>query len=215
MSSTIVAPSILSADFAHLQDDITKIEKAGADWIHCDIMDGHFVPNISYGPMIVKQVSKMTALPLDVHLMITDPIRYVEEFAKAGAEYITVHANACEDLEATIDKIHSLGCKVGVAVNPDFDIELFTPFIEKIELTLIMSVFAGFGGQKFIPDVMRKVETLKTIRDEKALDFLIEVDGGVNGETAKICKNAGADVLVAGSYLFGSENYEERVKSLR
>ncbi len=215
MSKTIIAPSILSADFGALKADIELIEKAGCEWIHCDIMDGHFVPNISYGPMIVDQVGKMSDLPLDVHLMITEPSRYLEQFAKAGAAYITVHADACENLEETIDKIKELGCKVGVAVNPDKDIDLFMDLLPKIDLVLIMSVFAGFGGQSFIEDVMAKVTTVSEKIKELGLETLIQVDGGVNGETAKVCRDAGADVLVAGSYVFGGEDYKQRIDSLR
>ncbi len=215
MSKTIIAPSILSADFGALKADIELIAKAGCEWIHCDIMDGHFVPNISYGPMIVDQVGKMSDLPLDVHLMITEPSRYLEQFAKAGAAYITVHADACENLEETIDKIKELGCKVGVAVNPDKDIDLFMNLLPKIDLVLIMSVFAGFGGQSFIEDVMAKVTTVSEKIKELGLETLIQVDGGVNGETAKVCRDAGADVLVAGSYVFGGEDYKQRIDSLR
>ncbi len=215
MSKIIVAPSILSADFGALKEDILRVEAAGADWIHCDIMDGHFVPNISYGPMIVKQVNQMTDLPLDVHLMITEPMRYLEQFAEAGADIITVHADACEDLEAALDKIHNLGCKAGVAVNPDKDISLFLPLLEKIDMVLIMSVYAGFGGQSFISDVMSKVSEVAQLVKEKSLNIDIQVDGGVNSETAAVCREAGANSLVAGSYVFGGEDYRERIESLR
>jgi len=215
MSATIISPSILSADFAILREDIARVEHAGADWIHCDIMDGHFVPNISYGPMIVEQVNRMTDLPLDVHLMITEPMRYLEQFAKAGSDIITVHADACADLEATIDKIHELGCKAGVAVNPDKPVELFMHLLPKIELVLIMSVYAGFGGQKFLEDVMQKVRIVRAEADRLNLTIDIEVDGGVNGVTAKICREAGANVLVAGSYIFGTADYHAKIESLR
>ncbi len=215
MSTTIIAPSILSADFGALKDDISRIEKAGAEWIHCDIMDGHFVPNISYGPMIVAQVDKMTDLTLDVHLMITEPMRYLEEFSKAGADIITVHADACENLEATIDKIHELGCKAGVAVNPDKDISLFTDLIAKIDMVLIMSVYAGFGGQSFLPEVMAKVTAISELAKKNDQPLMIQVDGGVNAETATVCRDAGATSLVAGSYVFGGEDYKQRIDSLR
>lgn len=215
MGTTIIAPSILSADYAALKEDIAKVEAAGADWIHCDVMDGTFVPNISFGPMIVDFVNKMTDLPLDVHLMIVEPMRYVEQFAKAGADIITVHADACEDLEATIDKIHELGCKAGIAVNPDKDISLFMDLLPKIEMVLIMSVYAGFGGQSFIPDVMSKVTAVAEKAREVNPELFIQVDGGVNGETAKVCRDAGANSLVAGSYVFGGEDYAEKIESLR
>ncbi len=215
MSTTIIAPSILSADFGALKADIEAIEKAGAEWIHCDIMDGHFVPNISYGPMIVAQVNKMTELTLDVHLMITEPMRYLEEFAKAGSDIITVHADACENLEATIDKIHELGCKAGVAVNPDKPISLFTDLLPKIDMVLIMSVYAGFGGQSFLPEVMTKVSEVAALVKEQGLTVDIQVDGGVNAETAKVCRDAGANALVAGSYVFGGDDYKQRIDSIR
>ena len=215
MSATIISPSILSADYAILREDIARVEQAGADWIHCDIMDGHFVPNISYGPMIVEQVNRMTDLPLDVHLMITEPMRYLEQFAKAGSDIITVHADACADLETTIDKIHELGCKAGVAVNPDKPVELFMHLLPKIELVLIMSVYAGFGGQKFLEDVMQKVRIVRAEADRLNLTIDIEVDGGVNDVTAKICREAGANVLVAGSYIFGTADYHAKIESLR
>lgn len=214
MSKTIISPSILSADFTKLGEDIKKIEQAGAEWVHCDVMDGVFVPNISFGPMIVNFVNKITDLPLDVHLMITEPIRYIEQFAEAGSDIITVHAEACEDLPATIAKIKECGSKVGVAVNPDFPVSLFLPYLKDIDLVLIMSVHAGFGGQSFIADTMNKVKEVKSAVDAANLDIRIEVDGGVNDKTAVECREAGADVLVAGSYVFGGD-YKERIDSLR
>ncbi len=214
MRKRVIAPSILSADFKNLKEDILKVEKAGADWIHCDVMDGVFVPNISFGPMIVAEVDKITDLPLDVHLMITEPIRYIEQFAKAGADIIAVHANACEDLETTIQKIKECKCKVGVAVNPDISIDLFMPYLDQIDLVLIMSVYAGFGGQSFLPETMEKVSAVAKEAESRGINIDIEVDGGINDETAQICYEAGANVVVAGSYVFKGD-YTEKIASLR
>jgi ribulose-phosphate 3-epimerase len=214
MSNTVIAPSTLSADFNNLGYDINAIEAAGADWIHCDVMDGAFVPNISFGPMIVEAVNRITDLPLDVHLMINEPIKYIEQFRAAGADIITVHSNACSNLGETIAKIRESGAKVGVAVNPDIPIDTFTNYIENIDLVLIMSVFAGFGGQSFIGDAMDKVKAIKELVDSKNLSIDIEVDGGVNDITAKECISAGANALVAGSYVFKGD-YKQRIDSIR
>lgn len=212
----IVAPSILSADFRKLEREVRAVEEAGADWIHCDIMDGRFVPNISFGPMVVEWVKKCVSLPLDVHLMIVHPEEYIKNFRDAGADTITVHAEACEDLPSVMQLIKDTGARVGVTVNPDKPVELFIPYLRDIDLVLIMSVFAGFGGQKFMEEVMAKI---RGVHDEAerighlALD--IEVDGGINGETARICAENGANAFVAGNYIFKGDDYSERIESVR
>lgn len=211
----IVAPSILSADFRILEKEVKAAEEAGADIIHCDIMDGRFVPNISFGPMVVETVKKCVSIPLDVHLMIVHPEQYVKNFRDAGADNITVHAEECDNLPSVIELVKASGSKVGVSVNPDKPIELFLPFLNQIDLVLIMSVYAGFGGQKFIQDVMPKVRGVyeEALRIEHPLD--IEVDGGINGETAQICAENGANVFVAGNYVFKGSDYRERIEAVR
>ncbi len=217
MDKILIAPSILSADFANLGADVTKIEKAGADWVHIDVMDGCFVPNITIGSLVVKDLRKITKMVFDVHLMIKNPIDYVEDFAKAGADYITIHAEACENnLEETIDLIKKLGVKVGVSVKPKTSIDVIKNIINKIDLVLIMTVEPGFGGQKFMPECVDKITQTKQLIEKENLGHIhIEVDGGINSETAKIVKEAGADVLVAGSYIYNADNISEAVKSLK
>jgi ribulose-phosphate 3-epimerase len=213
-----VAPSILSADFRFLEREVKAAQDAGADLIHCDVMDGRFVPNITFGPMVVEAVRKCVAVPLDVHLMIADPLKYADAFCDAGADILTFHAEAVGGLgevKAVIDKIKSRGVKAGVAVNPDKPISLFIETLSTIDMVLIMSVYAGFGGQKFIPDVMDKVRVLKKMSIEKGIDIDIEVDGGINEETAKACVDAGANILVAGNYVFSSSDYADRIQRIR
>ncbi len=211
----IIAPSILSADFGNLATEIKAIETAGAEYVHCDVMDVHFVPNITFGPCVIEGARKATKLPLDVHLMISNPEKYIPQFRKAGADILTVHAEACGDnLEKVIDQIQESGAKVGVCVNPDKPIDLFLPFLEKIDMVLIMSVYAGFGGQKFIPEMLKKIENTKEAIVKKGLDIDIEIDGGINDKTIKDVYSAGANIIVAGSYVFNSDNYKDRIDTL-
>ncbi|MFP5111234.1 ribulose-phosphate 3-epimerase [Bacillaceae bacterium C204] len=210
-----IAPSILSADFSRLGEEITAVEKGGADYIHIDVMDGHFVPNITIGPLIVEAIRPITRLPLDVHLMIENPDQYIEAFAKAGADYITVHVEACMHLHRTIQNIKSYGIKAGVVLNPATPVESIQHIIRDIDMVLLMSVNPGFGGQKFIPEVLPKIRKVKAMAEEKGMDLEIEIDGGVNSETAKLCMEAGANVLVAGSAIYNEEDYAKAISLLR
>ena len=210
MKHTIVAPSILSADFLRLGEAIQMVEESEAEWVHCDIMDGHFVPNISYGIPIVKAVHPATKKVVDCHLMIEHPELYVEVFAAAGADMITVHQEACVHLDRQVAQIHDLGCKAGVALNPATPVETLVDILHAVDMVLIMSVNPGFGGQKFIPRALDKVRRLRAL----APDLLIQVDGGVNAETGAELVAAGADVLVAGSYVFGAAEPREAIHSL-
>ena len=212
-----IAPSILSADFANLERDIHDLEKNNADWVHVDIMDGIFVPNISIGIPVVAALRKVTDLPLDVHLMIDRPIRYVEEFVKAGADYLTIHVEADQPqntLEA-LDKIKALGCKAGIVLKPKTPAEAAIPYLEKCDLILVMTVEPGFGGQKFMADMMPKVAQLKEWMEDINPDCHIEVDGGVDANTCAVCKESGADVLVAGSAYFKATDRAQFVKTIQ
>lgn len=210
-----IAPSILSADFAKLGEEIKEVERAGADWIHVDVMDGHFVPNITMGPLVVDAIRPITHLPLDVHLMIENADQYVEAFAKAGADYITVHVEANPHLHRTLQKIRQAGAKPGVVLNPHTPVSAIEPILEEIDLVLFMTVNPGFGGQKFIPSVLKKVEQLKAIIDERQLSIDIEIDGGINEETVKDAVKAGANVFVAGSAIFGKEDRESALQAIK
>lgn len=210
MKHTIVAPSILSADFLRLGEAIHMVEESEAEWIHCDIMDGHFVPNISYGIPVVKAVRPATKKVVDCHLMIEHPELYVGAFADAGADMITVHQEACTHLDRQVAQIHDLGCKAGVALNPATPVETLVDILHAVDMVLIMSVNPGFGGQKFIPRALDKVRRLRAL----APDLLIQVDGGVNAKTGAQLVAAGADVLVAGSYVFGAAEPREAIHSL-
>ncbi len=210
-----IAPSILSADFSKLGEEIKDVEKGGADYIHVDVMDGHFVPNITIGPLIVESVRPITKLPLDVHLMIENPDQYIEAFAKAGADYITVHVEACRHLHRTIQLIKSFGVKAGVVLNPATPVQMIEHIIEDLDMVLLMSVNPGFGGQKFIPSVLTKIKQVKELVVQKGLTVEIEVDGGVNKETAPLCIQAGATVLVAGSAVYNQTDREQAIAALR
>lgn len=201
-----IAPSILAADFAKLGEEVKEVELAGAELIHIDVMDGHFVPNISFGSIVLDAIRPLTNLPLDVHLMIENPDQYIEQFAKAGADYITVHVEACRHLHRTIQLIRSYGVKPGVVLNPHTPIESIQHVLEDIDMVLFMTVNPGFGGQKFIHSVVPKVEALATIIKERGLNIEIEIDGGINAETIVPCAKAGATIFVAGSAIYSKED---------
>lgn len=210
-----IAPSILSADFSKLGQDIKKAEAAGVDMIHVDVMDGHYVPNITIGPLVVKSIRPVTKLPLDVHLMIENADRYIEDFCQAGADIITIHVEAVTHIHRAIHLIKSHGVKAAVSLNPSTPISSLDHILEYLDMVLIMSVNPGFGGQTFIYNSLDKIKALRQMIDDRGLDIDIQVDGGVNEETAHLVREAGANVLVAGSYLFGHEDLAERVKVLR
>ena len=211
MSSTVkISPSILSADFSKLGEEIAKLERAGADLIHVDVMDGHFVPNITIGPEVIKDLKKHTSLPLDVHLMISPVHKYIKNFAEAGADIITIHPESTENLNETINEIKKFSKKVGVSLNPKTNVERVLPVLDLIDLVLIMSVNPGFGGQKFMRETLDKVKLLRKEIDQKKLNVEIEIDGGINFDNAKMAKEAGVDILVSGTAIF--ENNEGNIK---
>jgi len=210
-----IAPSILSADFLRLAEEIERVESAGVDMLHIDVMDGHFVPNITIGPFIIEAIKKTTRLPLDVHLMIEEPDRFIKDFIKAGANYLTVHFEASVHLHRTIHWIKDSGVKAGVSLNPASPVWNLDNILPDIDLVLIMSVNPGFGGQEFIPQVLDKIKVLREIIRERGLSTLIEVDGGINSHNAKEVVDAGADILVMGSAFFNSEDYKDLTARLR
>ncbi len=217
MKKIQISPSILSADFSQLGNEIKRLEEGGADMIHVDVMDGHFVPNLTIGPPVIKSLKKHTKLPFDVHLMIDPVHKYIKDYSDAGADIITFHPEATENISETINLIKSLNKKVGVSLNPDTEISAAEKYLDKIELILIMSVYPGFGGQKFISDVIQKVKALDQIRKERKLSFKIEIDGGINFETSKIAINAGVDILVSGTTIFKENNgdLKKNIKTLK
>ena len=206
MKKIQISPSILSADFSQLGNEIKKLEKSGADLIHVDVMDGHFVPNLTIGPPVIRALRKFTSLPFDVHLMISPVHKYIQDYSDAGSDIITIHPEATNDLEDSIKHIKSLKKKVGVSLNPNTRIDAIKKFLEKIDLVLVMSVFPGFGGQKFMPEVVKKIESLNNIRKDHKFNYAIEVDGGINFLNSEIVIDAGADILVSGTTIFKENN---------
>lgn len=210
-----IAPSILSADFRYLEKEVRAAENAGADRIHCDIMDGNFVPNITFGPMVVQAVKKCVSVPLDVHLMISEPHKHVKTFCDAGADILVVHAEACENIPKTIDTIKKCGVKAGLSVNPNISLDLILPYLNLLDQVLIMTVFAGAAGQKFIPEMLERIKLVSDKIKRTKFDIDLEVDGGINCQTAAQCIRNGANVLVAGSYIFKGDDYKTQIESLK
>jgi ribulose-phosphate 3-epimerase len=215
MKKKLIAPSILSADFSRLGEEIKAIEEAGADWVHVDVMDGHFVPNITIGPLVVEAARKVTSMPLDVHLMIENADAYLDDFIGAGSDYLTVHAEACPHLQRTLTHIRQKGCKAGVSLNPATPLSSLEHVLADVDLILLMSVNPGFGGQSFIPQVLDKIRELRSRLDGLDQEVLLEVDGGVKVENIGEVARAGIDVFVAGSAIFGSDDYAKTISKMQ
>ena len=210
-----IAPSILSADFSRLGDEVRAVEKAGADVIHVDVMDGHFVPNITIGPLVVQGLKKLTSIPLDVHLMIEEPERYIEAFAQAGSDWLTLHAEVCPHLKRVIKKIRQLNVRPGIVLKPATPLKALYPVLDEIDLVLIMSVNPGFGGQSFIPSALKKIERLRRMIDQNQYPLEIEVDGGIKVENIREVSRAGGDIFVVGTGIFKTKDYQETIRKLR
>ena len=217
MKKIQISPSILSADFSQLGNEIKRLEEGGADMIHVDVMDGHFVPNLTIGPPVIKRLRNCTKLPFDVHLMISPVHKYIEDFSKAGADIITIHPEATDNLNESINLIRKLNKKIGVSLNPNTKLSVIENILDQIDLVLIMSVYPGFGGQKFMPEVIEKIKNLKKIKEENKLNFDIEVDGGINFKNSKIVIEAGANILVSGTTIFkeNNGNIKKNIDSLK
>jgi ribulose-phosphate 3-epimerase len=210
-----VAPSLLSADFANLAGEVAAVEKTGAEFLHLDVMDGHFVPNLTFGPMLVETVQRISTIPLDAHLMISHPDQYIPNFVDAGANIVTIHAEASSDVGRDLREIRKRGAKSGLSINPDNKTQNIESFLDDVDMLLVMSVFPGFGGQSFMKSVLSNVERAVTVREDRGLEFAIEIDGGINPETAVLARDAGAEILVAGTAIFRAPDYQVAVDAIR